>query len=185
MDGGSLYAHVRQVAEQNAIPLEELGAIDPRGDEGMNGAAAFRSHTRGLARFCRVSEQIVVDRKLRDARVQAGFQSLSRIRPVQKRFEQIAHTAAHLVVFGLPDDRPRAIGSVALSSSDPLIREWFLVVRSKAYQCLLVARDLDGFSYGRLHERRFDAIATYKSVLIDAAGSWLERHPGERRAPSF
>jgi DICT domain-containing protein len=185
VDEGSLYAHVRQVADQSAIPLEQLGAVEPRGDEGMNGAAAFRSHTRGLARFCRISEQIVVDRKLRDARVQAGFQALSRVRPVQRRFEQIAQTAAQLVVFGLPDDRPRGVGTVPLSSNDSLTREWFLVVRSRAYQCLLVARDLDGFSFGRLHERRFDAIATYKSVLIEAAASWLERHPGERRAPAF
>jgi DICT domain-containing protein len=182
---GSLYAHVRQVAEQSSIPLAQLGAIEPRGDEGMNEAAAFRSHTRGLARFCRISEQIVVDRKLRDARVEAGFQSLSRMRPVQKRFEQIAQTAARLVVFGLPDARPQAIGTVALTSTDPLTQEWFLIVRSRAYQCLLVARDLDGFSYARLHERRFDAIATYKSVLIEAAASWLDQHPGERRAPAF
>jgi DICT domain-containing protein len=175
---GSLYEHVRRAAEHNAIPLEQLGAVDLKGDEGMNGAASFRAHTRGLARFCRISEQILVDRKLRDARVLAGFQCLSRVRPVRARYEQMARTATELVVFGLPDERPQGLTLVPLASDDALTREWFLVVRSTAYQCLLVARDLDGFSFARLHERRFEGIATYKSVLIEAAARWLEQHPG-------
>lgn len=182
MKGGSLYEHVLQTAEQNAISLEQLGAVDLKGDEGMNGAASFRARTRGLARFCRISEQILVDRKLRDARVLAGFQCLSRVRPVRVRYEQMAHTAAQVVVFGLPDDRPPGLTTVPLAADDALTREWFLVVRSSAYQCLLVARDLDGFSYARLHDRRFDGIATYKSVLIEAAARWLEQHPGRAQS---
>jgi DICT domain-containing protein len=176
----SLYQ--RTLLETSALGMtpQDLGDVTLVGDEGSMSPAQFKARVWSLARWCRISEQLVLDRNLRDARIFAGFQRFSRMVPVAKRFAQLARVAQHVTVLGEPDEKmlPLGIAYVPLANSEPLANEWFLLVESRDFQALLSAVALDRFGEAPLIKRRFLGLTTHNEQLVRAARELLVSRTG-------
>lgn len=121
-------------------------------------------------------ESAVVSGRIR-ARFFAGFQKLSYFLPRVRMFQQIGSVADGVWLFGIPDVTPPAIPGVTyvhLDESDPLVREWFVVVDAAEYYSALVAEDQSGFAVPQA-ERTFRALWTFSPEII----SRLQRELGQ------
>ncbi|MET0388035.1 MAG: DICT sensory domain-containing protein [Polyangiales bacterium] len=169
----SFFDWTREMTRAQALPLLTLGeaaAIEPRSN------AQFSTGVRAMLHWCRVNEQLTLERHARDARVFAGFERMSRVRPVLKRYRRLAVAAQRLVVFGEHDDRLPLPCELVDVAGSPLAREWFLVIDAPAYKALLAARDLDGFGpTGPLVGRRFAGVTLHDGALITRAADELAR----------
>ena len=129
-----------------------------------------------LLRWCRSTEQILLRRDLRDARVFVGFECFSRAAFVAKRYARIGSVCRALHVFGKAD-QPLAFEATTRTeiTTGPLLREWFLVVESDSYCGLLSARDLDGLEGTTSpRHRRFEGVITHHVATIRALADALE-----------
>lgn len=175
MTAFSLYERTLLEAQAKGLDPQDLGETTLNGEEGRTSLAQFRSRVWSLARWCRISEKVIVDRQLRDARVIAGFQKYSRFLPVAQRYNRIAQLAQSVTVLGEPDERklPPGISYVPLTGSEPLANEWFLVVESSSFQALLCAVALDRFGDAPLERRRFLGLTTHNEQLVRFARELL------------
>lgn len=180
MDDFSLYESVVSLARTTSTPLRALGETELTGAEGTLDEVTFETRVSSMRLRCRLAEKLVVDKRLRDAEVHAGFERLSRVNPVIRRYRRIGTIATSLAVYGEADvalDVP-GMRSVALAPG-PLRNEWFLVVSSKAFKALIVSEDLDGFGGGTsLGARRFRGFATHRPELVEKARLMLEERYG-------
>lgn len=184
MDDFSLYDATVRAARTYSLKLRSLGETELGGTEGQLDPVTFETRVASMRLWCRLTEKLVVDKPLRDAVVHAGFERLSRIEHVQKRYRHIAATARELVVYG-EDDAAWDVPGMRVVALDegPLRNEWFLLVSSKAFRALIVAEDLDGFGGGeKLGERRFRGFATHHPALIEHAETLLDARYARPRA---
>lgn len=128
-----------------------------------------------LLHWCKATENAVIGRRMADARVFAGFEAFSRTRFAADRYRRLGSVSEGLYVVGAPDaplEFP-VTASVAIESG-PLLREWFLLVTSGAYQGLLTARDLDGLAGNTSpRDRRFEGVITHHAQTIRALSDRL------------
>jgi len=165
----SLHRTVLRQAGFDAGDAWELvpGSFDPT-ELGSPGGA-FSADLAGVRWWCRVNENHVIDGDLRDARVLAGFQLLSRVADVAPRYRQVLDVAAELALYGVGDRSWHpvlpGVREVALPRID-LASEWFLVVDSPAYRSLLVAVEVE--------DGRFEGVTSHDGAVIEAAVTALD-----------
>lgn len=152
--------------------------IDLHADEDTTGAFSADAHA--LLHWCRINERLVIDQALSDARVYAGFERLSRLSPVEARYGRMADVASEVWVIGENDRTPRLRRArTAFVTEGPLLREWFLLISSSRYNCLITARDLDGFETGRpVTDRRFEGLKTFSRATVRAVEEALREALG-------
>ena len=170
----SLYRAATATAHLMGVELRTLDAVPPA--ERSDGTPChFEGRVQSMHDWCRRNENLVIRRGMREARIFAGFQRLSRALPIQKRYQRLAGVAREVSVFGIPDEPLTLTGArlVPLERGG-LAREWFLLIDGPGYKALLVARDLDGF-HGEvpLVDRRFDGFATHHPDIVRAMVSEL------------
>ncbi|WGW13407.1 EAL domain-containing protein [Saxibacter everestensis] len=112
----------------------------------------------------------------------AGFQEAEYItQETKERYRTLAEQLAMVVmVAGDLDEAPVPLTRGGpLDTSDPVRKEWTIVVIGPDWSTLLAAHDLG--DSGPENERRFDFILTHDRLLaIDAARSLMSRIPAER-----
>ncbi|MFO0695194.1 MAG: DICT sensory domain-containing protein [Polyangiales bacterium] len=178
----SLYRHVVKKATELGLEMRSLGEAKLDGTEGELAPESFTARVESMRVWCRVAEKLVLDRRLSDAKVHAGFERMNRLEPVLPRYRRMASLVSELVVYGEPDWEPDVPGirTVALGN-EPLALEWFLVVSARGWKAAIVAEDLDGFGGGtRMAERRFRGFATHHPALVAAALEGLETRLARR-----
>lgn len=180
MDDFSLYDTVLRTARGASLTVRSLGDVTLRGGEGALDPVTFDTRVESMRLWCRLTERLVTDKPVREAVVHAGFERLSRIAPVARRYRRIAATARELVVYGEADALWDVPGMRAVHLDvGPLRNEWFLLVSSPAFKALLVAEDLDGFGGGRaIADRCFRGFATHHPKLVEDARRVLEARYG-------
>jgi DICT domain-containing protein/putative methionine-R-sulfoxide reductase with GAF domain len=99
----------------------------------------------------------------------AGFQRFSHF-PVQlRRYSRLAASCRRVYVFGIPDIAPPLISGIEwieLSPTDPLAREWFVLVNAPEFWSALIAQQLnsrDEITGGR----RFNTLWTYDEQVVE------------------
>jgi DICT domain-containing protein/putative methionine-R-sulfoxide reductase with GAF domain len=99
----------------------------------------------------------------------AGFQRFSHF-PVQlRRYSRLAASCRRVYVFGVPDIAPPLISGIEwieLAPTDPLAREWFVLVNAPEFWSGLIAQQLnsrDELTGGR----RFSALWTYDEQVVE------------------
>lgn len=174
MSDFSLNDWVRQEAKRRGLSLWTLGEARDQLPPGSD--QTFTAGVRSMLHWCRVNEGIALERYGSDARVYAGFERLSRLRPVLPRYRALGERVQRLVLFGQDDYVPPICATTVDVADGPMAREWFLLVSAPNYKALLVARDRHGFGpNGPLKNRRFEGITTHDEPLINAAAEQLER----------
>ena len=172
----SLFETVLKAGKNLGVPLRSLGECDLGGEPLAKGNTTFLTGLEGMRAWCRENERIVLDGRLRDARIFVGFQRMSRVRGVLRRYQKICATAGELWVFAQEDWRPTLPHArlVAIDDVD-LCREWFLLIDSKKHRALLSAREIDGPDRNRAQgERRFEGISVFHAKLVHAASEAIE-----------
>lgn len=168
----SVYRHVLRSAEAHRVQVRSASGSPPTGREDALDAATFEASVGTLALWCRVAERLVVENGLQagfsDAVVHAGFERLSRVKPVLARYRSIARVARAVHVYGEPDVALDVAGLREVHfSGGPLLNEWFLLVESKKFKTVLVGHDLDGIGGGRpLASRVFSAVACHHPGVV-------------------
>jgi DICT domain-containing protein len=152
--------------------MREIGRVD---DElRTQQSATFDASVKAMMYWCRLNEQLVLDRHAASARLIVGFERLSRVHPVAARYERLAE-ATKLTLFAVRDAKLPFETHVVDVTGGPLEREWFFAVDSPRYQALLVARDQSGFgTTGPLAGRRFVGLGTHDTQLVRLAIDALE-----------
>jgi len=177
MGGFSFYDWVLHAASVEQVELRPLGDTNAPGDRQAMSASA-----RAMLHWCSIVERLTRDKHARGARIYAGFEKLSRVRPVLRRYRQLASVAERLVVFGERDEAIELDAEQIDVTDSPLSREWFLVVHCADYGALLAAKDLTGFGpTGPLPGRRFAAVTAKDRVFIERAAHRLVAHIEELR----
>jgi DICT domain-containing protein len=110
----------------------------------------------------------------RPMQIFSGFQSMQFFLPVAKRYSELAQHA-DVYVFGFPDVTPPLIKNVhyiPLAKDDPLVLEWFIVVKSPNFSNALVTQDQTGLDTP--HARRvFRGMLTYDLHEVNALTQML------------
>lgn len=101
--------------------------------------------------------------------VYAGFQRFSHF-PVQvRRYSRLASSCRRVYIFGVPDIAPPLISGIEwieLAPTDPLAREWFVVVNAPEFWSALIAQQLnsrDELTGGR----RFNTLWSYDEQVVE------------------
>lgn len=171
----SFYDWVLQNANAEHTGLRRL--VDTKSTKPVTGE--LTTNARAMLHWCRVVEQLTVERHGPGASVYAGFERTSRIRPVLKRYQRLSQVVDRLVIFGERDEKVDLDAELIDVTGCALAREWFLVVHAPDYAALLVARDLDGFSRtGPLANRRFLAVTLTDRAFVELALRRLEQQVG-------
>lgn len=176
----SVYGHVLRAAEAHGVRLRSASGTPPTGDEGALDASTFQASVNAMAVWCRVAERLVVANGLEggfsDAVVHAGFERMSRVRPVLPRYRSIARIASSLDVYGEPDVELNVHGMrEVVFSGGPLANEWFLLIESKRFKTILAGNDLDGIGGGKpLASRHFQAVACHHPGVVADVRAALE-----------
>jgi DICT domain-containing protein len=176
MQNFSLFETVIKAGKHLGIALPSLGECDLGGEEIRAGNTTFLTGLDGMRTWCRANERVVIDRNLRDTRIFVGFQRMSRVRGVLRRYQRICDIVGELWVFAQEDWRPTLPHArlVAIDDVD-LCGEWFLLIDSKKYRALLSAREIDGPDRGRSQgDRRFEGVSTFHPRLVHTAGEAIE-----------
>lgn len=170
----SLYRFVAAEVERRGTTTRALGRIDDVLEPTQPGT--FDASVRAMQYWCRLNESLVLERRYDRARVYAGFERISRVRPVVGRYRRLARQVQQLTLFAeLDAPVPIAVTAIDVAGT-PLAREWFLVIDAPAYSALLVARDQHGFGpTGPLTGRRFVGVSTHDADLVQAAVTELEQ----------
>ncbi|GHJ43167.1 hypothetical protein Cs7R123_05090 [Catellatospora sp. TT07R-123] len=105
------------------------------------------------------------------------FQDLRYFRQAEDRYRRLAGHAFLVAAFGanMPAEPSPGVRGAALSATDPLLREWNVIVIGTYFACALFARDRGhlGTSEGG---REFDVIVSYdRDLVIDAARTLVPR----------
>lgn len=184
MSDFSLVRHLLLEAATLGAPVRAMGSTEVVTSEGELTTAEFETRVEAMRVWCRSVEKTLVDRRLPEMRIHAGFERLSRLRPVLPRYRALAARASSLHVYGLPDFDPETTGmSVVPLVEGPLVQEWFVVVKAKGFGAVIAAEDLDGFGGGdRLAERRFRGLVTHHPALVASAVSAMDAFAALPRA---
>lgn len=176
MEQLSIYEHVIAALKDRGVAAPVIGEELLGGHDVSAGSATFTGRVPYLLHWCWVNESIVVDQGLRDARVWAGFERLSRVRGVAARYRRLVEVAASVRIVGQPDARVKVPGArIVPVERGPLLREWFLVIHAGGYKGLLAARDLDGFDTARpVQARSFEGVVTYAPAVVTETLELLE-----------
>ncbi len=169
----SLHRFVTASAQQRGLILRQLGRVDVALEPVNPGT--FDASVRAMRHWCRLNEQLLLDRHAKNARVLVGFERLSRVRPVIDTYRRIASAVDQLTLFAVPDVRLELNATIIDATGGPLEREWFLVIDAPQYKALLAARDQQGFGpTGPLAGRRFEGLCSHDAQLVAAACEALE-----------
>ena len=84
----SLHRLIATHAQARKVLMRELGRTDAELDPAQ--AGSFDASVRAMQYWCRLNENLVLDRHARGARVYAGFERLSRVAPVARRYKRLA-----------------------------------------------------------------------------------------------
>ena len=170
----SLYRLVAAEAERRNVPMRDLGRQDAELKPAH--AGTFDASVRAMQYWCRLNERLVLERHAHHASVYAGFERLSRVKPVLRRYKRLAREVRRITVFGEADVELPFSARIVDVTGAALAREWFLVVDAPSYKALLVARDQHGFGpTGPLAGRRFLGVSTHDADLVLTACTALER----------
>lgn len=169
----SFYDWVQHAASTRELLLRRLDDVRRRIEPRANGQ--FTAGVRAMLHWCNTSERLTLERHP-GARVFAGFERMSRVRPVLKHYRQLAESAEQLVLFAELDVPAPVSATVVDVTGCALAREWFLVIAAPNYKALLAARDLDGFGpTGPLQGRRFAGLTVHDGPLVTEAMRELSR----------
>lgn len=112
----------------------------------------------------------------------AGFQYLSKFRPQLAIYRQMAQSAKHIYVFGVPDDQFEPIDRITFVPIEPdfqLTKEWFVLSHGEEFSTALATEELSQFTDPDA-ERRFNGVWLIDDSLITIMYDWLHRTVGER-----
>ncbi len=99
----------------------------------------------------------------------AGFQRFSHFAVQLRRYSRLAASCRRVYVFGVPDIAPPLISGIEwieLAPTDPLAREWFVLVNAPEFWSALIAQQLnsrDELTGGR----RFNTLWTYDEQVVE------------------
>jgi EAL domain-containing protein (putative c-di-GMP-specific phosphodiesterase class I) len=96
------------------------------------------------------------------------------------RYREIAVSSPLVAMFGrgLPADLGSGIRGVDLDPSDPLCKQWIVLILGPHHAAALIAREQDDSTTVSEGERRFDLVITYDRVLVTVvARGLLDRIP--------
>jgi len=172
----SLFETVLKIAKDLGHELRSLGESNLEDGEASAGSTTFLTRLPGMRNWCRAAESTVIQDDLRDARVFAGFQRMSRVRGVLRRYQKICERAGEVWVFAQEDWRPTLPHARLVAIDDvELCREWFLLVESRRYMALLSGREIEGTDRNRARaDRRFEAVSTFHPELVLTARESIE-----------
>lgn len=165
----SLHRFVSLQAQRHGSTLRPLGQVN-RALAPMH-PGTFDASVRAMHHWCRLNEELVLERHSADAEVFVGFERLTRVRPaVASRYRRLASKVGQLALFAEHDTTLDLNCAMVDVAGSPLSREWFLAINAPNYKALLVARDQQGFGpTGPLLGRRFIGLSTHDSKLVLAA----------------
>jgi EAL domain-containing protein (putative c-di-GMP-specific phosphodiesterase class I) len=132
-----------------------------------------RAPKRMLVPISRTLELMALDLRVPPVLV-AGFERARFFGPATaRRYAELAHRLAFVCAFGVDMPRTPAPGvrGQPLSPTDPLTREWTVVVLGAHRAAALVARDVG--SQGDDGDREFDFVVTYDRAVVIAAAQCL------------
>jgi DICT domain-containing protein/putative methionine-R-sulfoxide reductase with GAF domain len=113
-------------------------------------------------------EQQVMQRRM-PVDFYAGFQRFSHFSVQVRRYSQLAARCRRVYVFGVPDITPPTITGiewVELAPTDPLAREWFVLVNAPDFWSALIAQQLHGRDE-LTGGRRFETLWTYDEQIVE------------------
>jgi DICT domain-containing protein len=151
--------------------VEDLGTVThvSRRDFDERQTFRFRAPVPCLEYFSLLIENALLLRTHRSGRLYAGFEKLSRMKPIVERYLRIADISERVYVFGEPDWKPPRhpnLRVIRLRGDLRLAREWFVVADSPALHAALVGVGEEGFSKQVLEERTFTALKTHDPGLV-------------------
>jgi DICT domain-containing protein len=177
LDNFSFYQWALTAALVAKVAVRQLG--DAHAGIAQNCNGEFTAGVRAMLHWCRVNELLTLERHASEAQVFAGFEKLSRVRPVLSRYRRLAESTRRLVIFGTHDETLPLDAQLVDVGEHPLSREWFLLIDAPHYKALLAARDLTGFGpSGPLAHRRFLGIALHDSDVVARAVDALSARSG-------
>jgi hypothetical protein len=172
----SLVKAVIRAARDHGGTLRSLGTTEIISTEGELDHLEFDTRVNALRVWCRSVERLLVERRFPELRIHAGFERMSRIVPVQKRYHALGAIADAVTVYGIPDYDPEAssLRTIPLAKG-PLLNEWFFVARARGFSAVIVAEDLDGFGGAvPLMNRRFRGLVTHQPAVVAEAMKQLD-----------
>lgn len=105
----------------------------------------------------------------------AGFQYLSRFLPQAARYQQVAESADHVYVFGVPDAPMPQIPNLTYVHLRPewqLTKEWFVVSHGPHLSTALATEEISKFTDPD-HQRRFNGVWILDDVIVKIMHDWL------------
>jgi DICT domain-containing protein len=113
----------------------------------------------------------------RNGRVYAGFEKLSRMKPVAERYLRIADLSERVFLFGEPDWTPPRhphLRTIGLESKSGLACECFVIADSPDLRVALVAAVEDNSGSPHSEPRRFRAIKTSDPAIVTQLAAYAE-----------
>jgi len=129
----------------------------------------FRAQSPCLEYVSLLIENALLLRANRTGRIYAGFEKLSRMKPVIDRYLRIADLSEHVYVFGEADWKPPRhpnMKIITFAGDFQLAREWFVIADSSTLQAALVAFDEDGFDAPVSEARVFRAFKSSNPSIV-------------------
>lgn len=187
MSDFSLVRHLLQTSLEFGADVRSMGPTDIVSSEGGLSVAEFDTRLDAMRVWCRSVEKLLLAKNLPDMRIHAGFERLSRLRPVLPRYRALAARATNLTVYGLDDFEPQTMGmQVVHLDRGPLVNEWFVAVKARGFAAVIAADDLDGFGGGvKLSERRFRGLVTHNPRVVASAMQALDQFASARLPVGF
>src|SRR4051794_4729412 len=163
-----------------AAHAEKLGTVDhiSRRDFEERDTFAFRTVLPTLEYASLMIESALLLRTNRTGRVYAGFEKLSKMKPVADRYLRIADVSERVYVFGEPDWQPPRhphLKAVPISESMKLASELFLIADSSTLEVALCARDEDRAEVTDPERHRFSAVKTSDRGIVSQLAAAAER----------
>lgn len=159
------------LAAHGGTHIDDLGHVAYISRRDFDERTSFTFHARVpcLEYVSLLIENQLLLRPVRTGRIYAGFQKLSRLRPIIDRYLRIADLSERVYVFGEDDWHPPRhpnMQPILIKPEAMLAREWFVIVESPSARLALIAVDETGWSVPVAEDRLFRALVSHDAKLI-------------------
>ena len=110
----------------------------------------------------------------------AGFERFSRFPAQTRLYGRLGAAARRVYIFGVPDIKPAPISGVeyiSVEPNSPLAREWFLLVDTPDFWCLLATEEVAGQDEAT-GGRKFNGIWSFDSTVVERASLLISQAMG-------
>lgn len=137
----------------------------------------IRTKLPGIEYACLMIENALLLKTNRSARIYAGFEKLSCIKPVVDRYQRIADVSESVYIFGEPDWEPPRhpnIRTISLASDSRLAHECFLIADSSTLHVAVVACEDDESLQSLSEQGSYTALKTSNVAAVAALATFAE-----------